>query len=67
MDSGASSLSIHNSVVRTNKFNTRKINLNEQSTIPGCVSTSCEAKVQIKLPELNVMANTFVPFHISSQ
>ena len=29
--------------------------------------TSCEAKLKIKLPELNLTAHNFAPFHVTSQ
>ena len=67
MDSGASASIIHDSFVRTNKFNTRKTSANKWSTMAGSFSTSCEVEVKLKLPELNVTAHIFAPFHVTSQ
>ena len=33
----------------------------------GSILTSCEAEVNIKLPELNFTAHIFAPFHPTSQ
>ena len=33
----------------------------------GSFSTSCEAEIKIKLPELSTMAHIFAPFHVTSQ
>ena len=33
----------------------------------GSFSTSCEAKVKIKLTHLNVAAHIFAPFHVTSK
>ena len=51
IDSGANLLIIPNSVVYTNKFNTRKTSVNKWSTMAGSFSTSCEAEVKMKFPE----------------
>ena len=67
MDSGASALIIHNSFVRTNKYNTKITSENKRSTMAGSFSTSCKAEVKIKLPELNFTAYIFAPFHVTSQ
>ena len=50
MDSDASASIIHDSCVRTNKFNTRKTSANKRSTIAGLLSMLCEADGQIRLP-----------------
>ena len=67
MDSGASASIIHDPFVLTNKFNTRKTSATKWSTVAGSFSTSCKAEVKIKLPELNITAHIFAPFHVSSQ
>ena len=56
MDSGASASIIHDSFVRTNKFNTRKTSANKWSTMAGSFS-----------PDLNFTAHIIAPFHITSQ
>ena len=33
----------------------------------GSFSTPCEAEVNINLPELNITAHIFAPFHVTSQ
>ena len=33
----------------------------------GSFSTSCEVEVKLKLPELNVTAHIFAPFHVTNQ
>ena len=66
MDSGTSASIIHDSFVRTNKFNTRNTSANKWSTMAGSYSTSCEAEVKIKLPELYFTAHIFAPVHITS-
>ena len=67
LDSGVSVSIIHDSIVRTNKFNTRKTSASKWSMMAGSFSTSCEAEVKIKLPELNFTAHFFAPFHVTSQ
>ena len=67
MDSGASASIIHDSFVRTNKFNTRKTSANKWSTMAGSFSTSYEVEVKLKLPELNFTAHIIAPFHVTSQ
>ena len=65
MDSSTSASIIHDSFVRTNKFNTRKTAANEWSIIAGSYLTSCKAEVKIKLPELNFTAHISASFHIT--
>ena len=67
MDSGASASIIHDSFVRTNKFNTRKTSANKWSTMAALFLTWYEAEVKVKLPELNFTGHIFAPFHITSQ
>ena len=67
MDSGASASIIHDSLVRTNKFNTRKTSANKWCTMAGSFLTLCEAGVKIKLPELNFKAHSFATFHVTNQ
>ena len=67
MDSGASASIIHDSFVRTNKFNTRKTSANKWSTMAGSFLTSYEVEVKLKLPELNFTAHIIAPFHVTSQ
>ena len=67
MDSGASASIIQDSFVCTNKFNTRKTSVNKWSTIAGPFSTPSEVEVKIKLPDLNLTAHIFAPFHVTSQ
>ena len=67
MDSGASASIIHDSFVRTNKFNTRKTSANKWSTMAGSFSTSYEVEVKLKLPELNVTAHIIAPFHVTNK
>ena len=49
MDSSASALIIHDSLVRTNEFHFRKTYANKWSTMDGSFSTSCKAEFEIKL------------------
>ena len=65
--SGASALIIHNSFVRTNKFNTRKSFENKWFTMTALFLMLCKAEVKIKLPEFYFTAHIFAPFHITSQ
>ena len=67
MDSGASSSIIYDSFVRTNKFHVRKTSANKWSTMAGSILTSCKAEEKIKLPEINITAHIFAPFHVTSQ
>ena len=67
MDSGESASIIHDSIVRTNKFNTKKISANKWSRMAETVSTSCEAEIKIELPVVNFTAHIFAPFHVTSQ
>ena len=67
MDSGARASIIHDPFVRTNKFNTRITSANMWSKMAGSLSALCEAEVKMKLPELNVTAYIFAPFHITSK
>ena len=67
MDSGAIASIIHDSFVRTNKFNTRKTSANKWTTMAGSFLTLCKAEVKIEFPKLNVMAHIFAQFHITSQ
>ena len=67
MDSSASAPIIHDSFVRTKKFNTRKNSANKWSMMAGSFLTSYKAEVKIELPELKVVAHIFVPFHVNSQ
>ena len=59
MDGGASASIIHVSFVRTYKFSSRKTSANKWFAMVGSFSTSCEAEVKIKLPQLNLMAHIF--------
>ena len=45
----------------------REPSINKWSTMAGSFSTSCEAKVNIKLPDLNVTAHILAPFYITDQ
>ena len=67
MYSGASALIIHDSFVRTDKFNMKKTSANKWSKMDESFLTSCKAEVKIKLPELNVTAHIFALFHVTSQ
>ena len=50
MDSGASALIIHDSYVSKNYFITRQTSANKWFTMAGSFSTSCEAKIALKMP-----------------
>ena len=67
MGSGASALIIHESYVNKNNFITRKISANKWSTMAGSFSTSREAKITLKMPELNVTAQISTPFHVTTK
>ena len=65
--SGASASIIHDSFVRNNKFNTKKISMSKWPSIAGSFLTSCKAEIKIELLILNFTAHIFVPFHVTSQ
>ena len=67
MDSSASASIIHDSFVRTNKLNIRKNSANKWTTMAGSFLTLYKAEAKFKLPELNVAAHIFAPFHVNSQ
>ena len=67
VDNGASASIIHDSFVCMNKYNNRKTYKNDKFTMAGSFSTSYEAEVKIKSPEVNFTALIFAPFHVTSQ
>ena len=67
MDSGASASIIHESYISKNNFITRKTAANQWSTIARSFSTSHEAEITSKMPELNVTAHISAPFHVTTK
>ena len=67
MDSGASASIIHESFESKNNFITRKPSMNKWSTMDGSFSTSREAEIALKMPELNVTAHISAPFHVTTK
>ena len=51
----------------SNKFNTGETSRNKKSKMAAYFLMSCEAKVEIELPELNVTAHISAPFHVANQ
>ena len=58
---------IHESYVSKNNFITRKSSANKWPTTAGSFSTSHEAKIMLKMPELNVTAHISAPFHVTTK
>ena len=67
MDSGANALIIHKSYVSKNNFFIWKNYAKEWFTMAVSFSTSREAKITFKTPELNVTAHVSAPFHVTSK
>ena len=67
MDGGASASIIHESHVNKNSFIMRKTSANKWSTIAGSFSTSREAEIGLKMPELNVTAHISASFHVTTK
>ena len=64
MDSSASASIIHKSYINENNFIMRKISANKWSMVAGSFSTSREAEITFKKPDLNVTAHISAPFHV---
>ena len=67
MDSSANASIIHESYVNKNNMITWKISANKWFTMAGSFSTSREAEITLKMPELNVTANISAPLHVTTK
>ena len=67
MDRGTRALIIHKSYVSENSFILRKMSVNQWSKLAGSFSTSREAEITLKMPELNVTAHISAPFHVTTK
>ena len=67
MDSGASTSIIHKSYVNKNNFITRRISANKLFTLAGSFSTSHEAEITLKIPELNVTAHISESLQVTTE
>ena len=67
MGNSASASIIHESYVSKNNFIARKTSTNKCSRMGRSFSTSHEAEITFKMPEVNVMAHITAPLHVTTK